>query len=163
MAKKKATMGRPRNNEVRETFATWLASPREQRIPRFLNEFCEQYGTTQPTTYRWKQDPEFKALVFKKRLGGVEDRLTNIINALGDKAEAGELGEAKFLMELLGEYLPKSQVQHNVTNTGVMETMSPEMIEFVANEMLEHEDMVEMDLNKLITVLSDVLVVEDEE
>ncbi len=142
--RKKAQIGRPVDLKKREAFAIWWSVPKSQRNPKTIDAWCTENDVVPSTTYRWRQDPEFRSMVLNLRMEVVDEHLPDVIKSLTEKAKEGELHHAKFLMEILGDYLPKSEVHHTMEGGGGFE-LSEELIEFIASEMLEHEDMVQMD------------------
>lgn len=74
------------------------------------------------------------------RLEIAEDSMADIINALTTEAKGGELNHAKFLMELMGDYVPSSQVKHQVEGSiSGANGFSQEQIDFAAELLVEHD------------------------
>lgn len=155
----KRNAGRPADEEKMDRFALWFAIPKDQRVPATIGEWCERNDVAPSTAYRWRQDPDYRRKILAYRLELADDSMADIIKGLTTKAKDGELGQAKFLMELMGDFIPKSEmnVNHNMESGGSMD-MNPEMIEFIAEEMLDHPSMVKMNSEDLIKVLSDVML-----
>lgn len=160
MAKKKQPVGRPKKNEVRDSFARWLALPKETRTPRTKGEWEKENGVVSSTTWRWQQDPVFRQSVLKYRLNIVEDSVPLIIKGLTNRATEGELGQAKFLFELMGDYTPKSETKQTVefSEDG---GLSEEEIEFLVEEMVQDERMPDIKAELLIEIISDIILEEE--
>lgn len=157
--KNKPGAGRPREEAKREAFALWWSLPKAKRVPKGLYDWMEENDVSHASTWRWRKEPEFRQKVLTMRLELAEDSMTDVIQGLTNKAKEGELGQAKFLLELLGDYLPKSEL-NVVTDGGSSAGISESMIEFAAEEMLNHPKMVEMPLDDLIFVMKDILLEE---
>lgn len=160
MAKRKQLKGRPVNTEKQEAFAQWFSLHKNRRVPRTLNEWLEENKVAHSTTWRWRQDPAFRQKILGYRMETAEESMTDIIEGLKDRAVEGELGQAKFLFELLGDYLPKQEINHNVQADVGANGFSEEMLEFVAEEMLDHPKMVEMPKGDLVDILTTILIEE---
>lgn len=163
--KKSNPPGRPRDQEKFEAFAHWYAQPKSKRNPPTAKEWAEQNDVSAGSTLtRWKDKLEFKQLVLKLRVDVIDEFVPDILSAVADKAMEGELGHAKWLMELGGDYTPRREVthQHNVVGGGggLGGVVSDEMIDFLTEEILSHPKMVEMPYNVLREILSDTLMEE---
>ena len=159
---KNRTAGRPRNQEKMDAFARWWALPKSKRDPATLTAWGEENEVGQATLWRWKKNPDFRQAVLTLRLEVVDESMTDIIDGLSGKAKEGELGQAKFLMELMGDYTTKSQIEHKVTGGGGS-GLNRDLVEFAAQEMLDHPKMPAMPLEDLVEILAETLLEEDED
>jgi hypothetical protein len=73
-------MARPSNQTARKEFAYWLSVPKRLKVtlglPQTEKEFAETKGLHPRTIRRWKEDPEFRAMVDEQKkvvLGEAED------------------------------------------------------------------------------------------
>ena len=128
--------------EKRKAFAIWWSLPKAKRVPSTIGEWCEENEIVQSTTWRWRKDTDFRKMVLQYRFEIAEDSMTDIVGALKDKALDGELGHIKFIMEVLGDYLPTSQLKHQVDASSIGSNgFSADMIEYLATELVEHDDL----------------------
>jgi hypothetical protein len=65
-------VGRNPLHDVRDEYAHWMATPQRLRVslglPRNQTEFAEFKGVNRRTLSRWREDPEFAALIEQKKL-----------------------------------------------------------------------------------------------
>lgn len=80
----------------------WLATPKSERCTQ--QELAEEIGVASKTIWEWKKDEELMDAVIsrKKELVRSED-LVEIVDALVEKAKKGNIKQAEFLFDWLGE------------------------------------------------------------
>lgn len=160
-----ARPGRKVNKEKQEMFAKWLSLRKDKRVPATQTEWCEQNDVGTATAWRWKNDAEVRKLAMQYRMEIAEDSMADIVQALTNEAKDGQLPHAKFLMELLGDYVPTSMQKHQVDVTGVTGNgMTQYMVEFIAEEAVDHPSLEDygISVDDMKTALLDLIIEEEE-
>ena len=86
------------------TYILWLALPRKDRTPPTQKALAKKLGVGRRTLVRWKQKPEFQNAVYSEIRHHLDWRLPEILGALGNKAEGGDVPAIKMVLELTGRF-----------------------------------------------------------
>lgn len=84
-------------------FMAWLATPESERRPRFQRDLAGILGVHETTLSEWKRIPGFGQAVLSMAVELVKATdVARIVNAQVEKALAGDLGAARFVLDFVG-------------------------------------------------------------
>ena len=90
-------------DHVREAFVDWCATPSEAREPPVLKQWCEQNGVDRVTTWRWRQDPDFRQAVAERVRGWFVTEMPDVVRKVIDRAKEGSAKHAELIFRHIGE------------------------------------------------------------
>lgn len=117
--------------EKQELFLEFLLDPRKDKISQ--NEWSRQNEVPIRTVMSWKQNKLFRE-VWEKRsysLYGGPEKVNRIVNAVFEKATAGDMKAAQLYLQYVDKFTPKKEI---ITETKTLaDATDDELAELVEN------------------------------
>lgn len=89
-------------------FITWVATPKELRIPKTQQELSQKFGVGQDTLSEWKSRPGFWISVVEKRKQWGRERTPEVIMALYNRIiRTGNAPEVKLWLQYFEDWSEK--------------------------------------------------------
>lgn len=107
-------------------FMEWVATPEDLREHRSLAAFADSIGVDRVTTWKWRRLPGFNAEIQEQAKLHLSSALPEVLTALKNLAMLGNFNHLKLYLEMIGMYMPKSEVKQEVEITGGVNLYIPD-------------------------------------
>ena len=97
-----------------QEFIEWIALPSKIRKPKTQKELANELGVDNATLSDWKKVEGFWDKVKELRKLWVQDKVSNILSGLYNKALKGDTSAAKMLLEYANEFTEVTEVKHKI-------------------------------------------------
>ncbi|MCJ7818537.1 MAG: hypothetical protein MUP25_01810 [Syntrophales bacterium] len=81
-------------------FIAWLVTPKGERSPAARDELAQVLKLRPETLARWEQLPGFGQAVYAEAERRLEERIPDILEVIGERAEAGDYRFIKLALEV---------------------------------------------------------------
>ena len=125
------------------TYIAWAASPKENRFPKTLKDLAtDVLGLTGPRViYKWRENhPTIDQVVALMQAAPLYEHRRDVIEALIKSAKDPNyksFNDRRLFLEMIGDYIPKSELDIGKKAKGGVEEMSEEELRKLAGEEVE--------------------------
>lgn len=97
-----------------QEFIEWVSLPSGLREPTTQKELAKKFGVDNATLSDWKKVEGFWDEVKKKRQLWVQDKVSNVLYGVYNKALTGDVNAAKLLMGYANEFTETTEIKHKI-------------------------------------------------
>jgi len=118
-------------------YVEWLVTPEQLRQPRTKAAWAEEHGFNRKTLTDWEHDDRVRWAIRDRAdsLNMSPERVQEVMNALFNKAKAGDVQASKLYLDHVDKIMPRE----GTAGKGGYEDMSDEQLAELAKEILsEH-------------------------